>query len=204
METDIVIKPNLPVGVPDINPVNNSIFFENAYQFSAVKPSDYATTPYDIYNFATLGDDVLHLKLKNSGEVNAIIEDVQLENPYICLSKLNGLAVKSTEDLNNIAILTECIEYYEYSTGMTNNIYNNDRELAISNILEKSSVDNFLSYNVINIDNKISNLLDISTIDIKLNMSIFKKSNNYMSGLPIIVKIVYTGEGSSTKHTKYI
>jgi len=82
IETDIEIIPTLNENEPEIIYLPNSILVENSHKHKVIQKDLYSSKFIDCIHFSTLGEDKLNFQLKNIGEANAIIENVEIENAY--------------------------------------------------------------------------------------------------------------------------
>ena len=206
LKTDVIVKPILPAAKPVIYGTGGSIFFENSTKYHPCVPSYTGCIIYDTFYFNVYNNDTLHFSLYNQGEVDATIAKVELENPYIQLKELQLKQTKTQEDLDNIIKLQSCITHYEQSIQTTNAYYNsgNVDSTTLTSLLEKESINNFLTYKTRDIKCPNSNLLGISDINVIMDITFFKKSNNYINGIPIIIKVTYGATGDTTQYTTYV
>jgi len=206
LETFIKITPALPQSDPVIVPVANSIKLDGSTKFTCNYPTTPAK-PYDIIFFSPLGSDVLQFKIENIGESNAIIDTVELENPYIYLNDLYNIENKTNEDLLNITQLETHISEYESYHGTTNALYNNSNlydSSTLVSLYDKISINNYITSELKYIDQPVNNSYKLQPITVFFNIYKFKKVKDMLCGLPISIKITYRKQGSNIKHTLYL
>jgi hypothetical protein len=148
-----------------------------------------------------LGDDKLNFKLKNIGESNVIIDNAEIENAYKYLDDLENIENKTSDDLENINLLTECANDHAAAMNFVNNSLTAD-ELA--NLIEKTSIKKYLNFTLSNIKQSSYNAFGASDFQIFFNINKFKIDINYLNGTPLIFKIFYRKENSPTKYIKYM
>ena len=155
----------------------------------------------DCIHFTTLGEDKLNFQLKNIGEANAIIENVEIENAYKYLDNLTALENKTSEDLNNIELLTECTN--DHITAMR---YINDSlsTSELEKLIERTTIKKYINFTLTSIKQSSYNAYGASNFKIFFNINKFKTDINYLNGIPLIFKLTYRKKGSPIKYTKYL
>jgi hypothetical protein len=201
IETDIEIVPVLNENEPEIVPVSNSISIENSYKHKIIKRDLFTSTYIDTIHLSSLGEDNMNFQLKNIGEANTVIENVEIESAFKYLNTLENIDNKSNEDLENIDLLNECINHH-YSSGYY--INSNLTSEEVRNLNDNSSIKKYINFSLQKIDQKDYNAFGVSNFKIYFKLNKFKTDINYLNGTPLVIKIIYRKKGSNIKKIKYL
>lgn len=200
LETDINIIPTINSIKPEIIYSPNSIIVENSYKHKIINNSSTYKTYVDTIHFSTYGNDTLNFELKNIGEVNAIITDVEIENAYKILNDLNNITNKTDDDIENISLLTKYTDKHFNSMSYINDSLSNTE---LQKLISYDTIKKYITFKLNTIDQKEYNAFNTTPFKIFFSLNKYKEDINYINGTPLVIKIKYKSNTSNIIYEKY-
>jgi hypothetical protein len=199
IETDISIEPILKSGVPELEYVPNSILVENSYKHDLKQPTDYGNILIDTIYFSTIGEDKLQFYIKNIGEENAIIDNIEIENSFKFLNDILSKEQKTDDDIKNIELLNNYNNYH-----LNSMVYLGADSTDINNFTNIYSIKKYISFTIDKIEQPQYNAFNSNYFKIYFKVNKFKIDNNLFNGTPLAIKVSYKKIGSPIIYTKYL
>jgi hypothetical protein len=200
MESVIEIDPILDISEPEIT-YTTKLYSENASKTFLIANR---FNTFDYLQFMEFNNDVIDLKLKNIGDANTIIDDIQIENAIIAKENIKNKLNLTDNDIKNLNTLDICIN--NHYSGF--NLIKSDLKLTdddVVNFDSKQKVSELFTTKIIQLDyDKNYNAFSSSIIYVKLAINMISQPKNIINSIPTIIKITYRNKVTNTVKETYL